>query len=404
MHTGKFPASHGLRRNGDPLSSVHATLAAQLKAQGYRTGGFASSLDRSRWNFWTRGFDVTADGTNGRMIEEANRPDGQWQWDQRVMRAAIEFVESTPADQPLFLWVHLFDAHGPYSPNPADAALFADPNYTGPLKKGKAAAHDLAAQIFRHNLGASELAAADLAYAKAMYHASIRGADSHLAQIAKVLEDRGRLRGAVRVFSADHGEDLGEHSRYYGHGNSIYDTTLRIPLIVVLPGAPRGKTSDALVHNLDLFPTLLRAVGIESPPDNEGIDLAGVMQGGPGRDVVFGELEGEIHTISDGKWKLVSNPTGLQPQDVPYSLTPDRGFPIQCRELYELERDPFEQVNLYAKTHPEAVRLLARLEEFLADPRHRRGAAEVANADEAALGALGYVSSATKKAPRIKCE
>lgn len=405
MLTGKFPATHGLRKNGDPLGRRHATIAELLKERGYRTGAFCSSLDRSRWDFWTRGFDVVEDGTNGRMIEDASRPDGQWQWDRRVAKAAIRFVEETPDDQPLFLWVHLFDAHGPYSPNPVAAARFADPNYSGPLKSGQSAGVEIASLLFRHNLGLAELAPPDLAYARAMYHASIAGADETLGAVATVLARRSRFAESLRVYTADHGEDLGERQRYYGHGNSIYDTTLRIPLIVVWPGeAAAGASVDAMVQNLDLFATLARAGGAAVPEDCEAIDLAPVWKGAnPGRDVVIAELEGEIHSISDGAWKLISNPTGLQPQDMPYQLTPDRGFPYRCRELYDLRVDPLETVDLYREGHPEALRLSSRLEEFLADPRHRARVEVESEPDERALNALGYVGSAAKKAPRIDC-
>lgn len=406
MLTGLYPATHGLQKNGDTLAQHHATLAQLLKKQGYQTAAFCSSLDLSRWNFWVRGFDVAYDGTNGRMVEDANRPDGQWQWDHRVAKAAIEFVRKADPEKPLFLWVHLFDAHGPYSPHPADAAKFADPTYAGPLKSGKSAGIEISAHLFRHNLGTSDLTAADLDYARAMYHASIAGADQKLSTIADVLRERERWNDAIRVYTADHGEDLGEHARYYGHGNSIYDTTLRIPLIVAWPGrTPPGVTNDSLVQNLDLFATLLRAAEIAPPVDSEAIDLAPLWRDeAPGRDVVIAELEGEMHSISDGRWKLVSNPTGLQPQDMPYQLTPDRGFPYKCRELYEVSTDVGEQIDVYRKDHPEAVRLLKRLDEFLADPRHRARAAATISADEAALNALGYVGSAAQKAPRIKCD
>lgn len=404
MLTGKFPAAHGLQKNGDPLGKHHVSIAERLKELGYRTGAFCSSLDLPRWDFWVRGFEVVEDGTNEQMIEEAARPDGQWQWDHRVAKAAIRFIEETPHDRPLFLWVHLFDAHGPYSPNPVDAARFADPNYAGPLKWGKSAGVEIATHLFRHNLGLSELSSADLEYARAMYHASIAGADAKLAAVTSVLAKRARFADALRVYAADHGEDLGERARYHGHGNSIYDTTLRIPLIVVQPGiAPAGEVNTALVQNLDIFATMLNAAGGSLPEGCEAIDLATVWRGGAGRDVVIAELEGEMHSISDGRWKLISNPTGLQPQDMPYQLTPDRGFPYRCRELYEIGNDPFEAVDLYRDGHPEAVRLLSRLEEFLADPAHRVRGVIVGDSDEKALNALGYVSSAAQKAPRIDC-
>lgn len=408
MLTGKYPATHGLRLNGDKLSREHATLAEILKDAGYRTAAFVSSIDRSRWPFWTRGFEFTADGTQQKLVEESNRPDGQWGWDQRVTAGAIRYVESLPKDgRPLFLWVHLFDAHAPYTPNPEDARAFLDPKYDGELRDGDTANFEIRDAISDYALDRKALREADLEFARSMYRASVHGCDARVRKIANALEKAGLWQNALRVLTADHGEDLGEHHRYFGHGNSIYDSTLHIPLL--LSGPPvgaAGKTVDALTQNLDLFPTILTAAKLEVPVDCEGNDLAPLWRdpAAKGRDVVIAEIEDEITSASDGKWKLIANPGGFQPQDMPFALTSNRGFPYQCFELYDLARDPREQVNLYAKSHPEAKRLTQVIQQFLALPQHRiRGESTVAE-DAAALNALGYTAGSSKNGPRIECE
>lgn len=402
--SGLYPSTHGLRRNGEPLSPAITPLAVHLKRAGYQTAAFCSSLDRTRFDFWLRGFDVAEDGTGGDFTAEARNPNGQREWDERVTQRAIRTIESLRPDQPLFLWVHLFDAHEPYTPDAGDAAGVVDTSYGGALRSSSLG-EGVAKALRRFTLRENELTAADLDHVRSLYRASIRGCDRRLERIAEALRRAGRWDDSVRCVTADHGEDLGEHQRYFGHGNSIYDTSLRIPLLVLDPQRFQPSRCDALVQNLDLFPTLLERAGLPIPSDCEGISLEPLLTrrpGARGREFVIGEWEEHIRSISDGRFKLISNPLGLQPRNPPFDAQPGIGFPYRCRELYNVEADPLETTDLYRKGHPEALRLLSLLESFERARPNRSATGTATNPDSAALEALGYLGR-REDLPRIVC-
>lgn len=408
--TGKYPASHGLRRNGQPLAPIHEPLPVLLKRRGYRTAAFCASLDRTRFDFWIRGFDVALDGTGGSFIDEAKRPDGQRGWDESVTQAAIRYLESLPKDDaPLFLWVHLFDAHEPYTPDIVDAREYVDPDYRGTLVDDGLPGESVARRLRAFTLGTTSLDAADREYIDGLYRASIRGCDRRLSRIVDALNNTGRLADSIRVYTADHGEDLGEHARYYGHGNSIYDTSLHVPLVIAGgDGFRAGARVSDLVQSFDVFETLLAGSGATPPSDSESLDLSPLARGdvgARGREFVIGEWEDRLHSISDGTWKLIHNPQGVQPNNPPFEAIAGIGFPYRCRELYNVATDPLEATDLYRRGHPEAVRLFAELERFLGDPKHRgSGAGGSSESDIEALRALGYVGSNDRDLPRIDCE
>lgn len=406
--TGKFPITHGLRHNGMALPPAHSTLPALLKRAGYRTAGFASNLDIGHWPFWVRGFDVAEDGVEGRLKEEGYTNSHAFQrvWDDRTVAKAIRWIEGLPADgTPFFLWVHLYDVHDPYTPLEEDAARFRDPGYAGPLRHptappGPNARDRITKTLSDWTLGRAEYRPADVAQVKALYDAQLAAVDAKLGRVHAALERRGLLQGALVAYSADHGDELGDHHRYFAHGASIYDSVLRIPLIVAWPGrAAAGGRVRGLAQNLDLFATLLEAAGAEPPAGTEGVSLLRALAdpaAPTGREFAFGEWEDLIYSVSDGAWKYIHNPQGARPQKPPYSMTEDQGFPYQCHELYRVEVDPLEQRNLFDRKHPEARRLLQVLETFLADPAHR-GAMDLGGGADPNLAALGYTGTTKER-------
>jgi arylsulfatase len=330
-----------------------------------------------------------------------------------VTSAALRYIESLPADDaPLFLWVHLFDAHEPHTPDAADAARFVDPAYAGPLLDRDAPVKTQAERVRAFTLDDAPLDATDRAYLDQNYRAAIAGCDARLGRIAAALEARGRLRDALRIYTADHGEDLGEHRRYYGHGNSIFDTSLHVPLVIAFGARfQAGARAPQLTQNFDVFATILCAAGVAPPADTESLDLAPLARGdgaARGRGFVFGDWEDRIHSVSDGAWKLIHNPEGLQPRNPPFEARPGIGFPYRCRELYNVATDPLEQIDLYAEGHPEAKRLRTVLERFLGDhaaARRERGVRTdtLDPASIEALHALGYLGGSRHDLPRIDC-
>nr|MCU0230965.1 sulfatase-like hydrolase/transferase [Acidobacteriota bacterium] len=173
----------------------------------------------------------------------------------------------------------------------------------------------------------------------------------------------------VLAFASDHGESLGEHEYWFGHGEYLYDTTLHVPFMLRAAGAiPPGTRIDGVVRLEDLAPTVLALAGAPVPAGLDGVDLSPQLrQGGtvasprttavhltdhllvraenPRRPV--SGREGRWWAMRDGTRKLIRIPTAPGAWD---------------EELYDLARDPGETRDLAAVEAAEVERLRRQLQ------------------------------------------
>lgn len=288
MLTGRYPPGHGVRDNGMPMSASSPTLATSLSAHGFKTAAFVSAFPLDRQFGLNRGFDVYGDRLptlpDGRPINErpgADVIDEAIAWLQRIGALGS-------ASPRFFLWVHLFEPHAPYG----------------------------------HTAGASRPVLE-------RYDDEIATADR---QMGRLLEALGpRLADTLVVATSDHGEAFGEHGEY-AHSIFVYDTTLRVPLIVAGPGIPRGTRIADSVTLADLAPTAMRALGA-TIGDVDGLDLGPAFAGTPlGRRELYAESFAPLvefgwaplRTIRSGHWKYIAAPRP---------------------ELYDVEKDAQELTN-----------------------------------------------------------
>jgi arylsulfatase A-like enzyme len=281
--TGLYPPAHGVRDDsGFKLLDAATTLAEHLKAQGYATAASIGARVLAGDVGLKQGFDSYAE------------PKRQSRAAQFVVTEAIQAINRIKT-RPFFLWVQLDDPRAPYFPPPDYRARFAKRLYDG-----------------------------DIAYA-----------DAQFTRLFDHLRASGVLDDTVLVVTADHGESLGEHGEET-HGLFLYDSTLKVPLIVRYP--PRlaaGTKFDGLVSGVDLVPTFLELMGLPAMPSVQGESCAVRLLGGsaPEREVVYAEsLLGEraygwtpLEALRSSKEKFVSGP---EP------------------ELYDLQRDPAETLNV----------------------------------------------------------
>ena len=183
------------------------------------------------------------------------------------------------------------------------------------------------------------------------------------------------------VFTADHGEEFGDHGGV-DHGHTLFEELVRVPLVIRAPGfAPRRVPGTVQV--VDVLPTVHELLGLEAPAVREGESLVPAMGGAPlGERAALAELRrsdrNDLASLATGRWKLI--------------LDRSRGR----RLLYDRQVDRGERVDVAAE-HPEVVReLLAELEarrtralelgqRFERGSRRQPGADELANLED-----LGY--------------
>jgi choline-sulfatase len=327
--TGLLPPEHGVRGNGSfALGPGPTTLAEALRKRGLRTAAFVGAFPLARRFGLDRGFetyDDTFERAPGLHFDFAERRG------DRVVEAAEAWLRE--ATGPVFVWAHLYDPHAPY--DPPEGFRGADP-YRG------------------------EIAFAD-------------------AALGRLLETWSRRPGPSFVaVTSDHGEAFGEHGEE-SHGLFVYDTTLRVPLLLRGPRLPAGLRVRATVGLQDL-PATLAALG--GAGELEGRSLAPHWEATtatPSPVPLYGETLAprldfgwsDLRAWRDGRYKYVRAPRP---------------------ELFDLEEDPAEARNLVAARPEVAARLARDLEAALG--RMGDAFSRKANDSETAerLRALGYVS------------
>jgi arylsulfatase A-like enzyme len=367
LHTGLHPSAHGVIWNGWKPRARFVTLADLLHARGYETSAFLTNMKGTEHPGFSRLFLA--------------RGGDQAEQDRAATEAAVAQLERV-RDRPFFLWVHLISPHADYAP-PAPYGVFA----SGTASSLGGRVTELVSARERGVM----LTEADVAHVVGLYDGEIAYADALVGRLLDALRAQGLEERTLVVFAADHGEDLHEHNRYFFHSPSMYSSSLRIPLILALPGAlPRGARTDQPASLVDVAPTVLGLLGLPAPSTFQGVDLlsGGAVPPRPARTAVFAETSGRIFSVSTPEWRLVYNPERLVPE------APGGPYPIGRTELFDRRRDPREQGNV-AALHPEVVQgLVAEIEAWRRRDL-REGAADAvqtidpATAEE--LRALGYI-------------
>ena len=283
--TGLWPQHHGSREVAAPMDA-RTTLAEVLAGRGYATAGVSANEAAGARQNLQRGFE--------RFAGEADLPGDRAGF---VTDRALELARAAPREKPLFLWVHYTDPHytynppGDFDPGPAAEpcrALMAEVK-SRRLSKG-------ALQTDRGGVTSAALPACVL-----LYDAEIAYADSEIGRLLGGLHDAGRLQHAFVVFTADHGENLGEAGVYLEHGPSVHDASLRVPLVIAGPGVEPG-VDEGVARLEDLAPTLLALLQVPEAqrPRTDGADLSARIRGrAHGSDAVaFAESASAFHAES----------------------------------------------------------------------------------------------------------
>lgn len=235
LMTGLLPSAHGARDNAVPLpASLHArTLASRLHASGYSTGAFVTSMM----------VDPRATGLGDFEVYEA--PRAELRSGREAIDGALHWLGV--AREPVFLWVHLYDAHAPYgTPDQKRRGLPVDPGRHGWID----------ARLYADPVARRRM--------RADYALGVREADAALGALLEGVRERVSSAPLV-VVVADHGESLDEHLEARGyafdHGEFLDFEQIRIPLVLAGPGVGAGR-SRGVVSIRDLYTTLLSAAGI----------------------------------------------------------------------------------------------------------------------------------------------
>ncbi len=340
IFTGLLPSQHGVRDNaGYRLDEAVPTLAAELNRHGYATGGFVSSYVLRAGTGIGRGFEVYDDGVGfetGRQLGQIQRAGTE------TLAAAMDWVNEV-ADEPFFLFLHLYEPHAPYEPPPPFAGRYGNP-----------------------------------------YDGEVAAADAVVGELIQRLEELGVYEDALVVLLSDHGEGLMDHGEM-DHLILIYREVLQVPLIVKLPQGERaGERIAANAQLSDVAPAIYSVLGLEPPAELAGVDLLGLNDlraGESPRQIVSESVYPRIHF---GWSELASIVEG----DLHFIESPDP-------ELFRLSEDPRERNNVIQEERAAARRfraVLAEIDRTLASP------VEDDPETRQRLESLGYLSGGARAA------
>jgi tetratricopeptide (TPR) repeat protein len=349
LFTSTYPFENQIEENAERVPPGRVTLASVLQSHGYKTAAFIGSVFLESEMGLDQGFDVYDSpfhfeafspisgsmffgGAGRNQYAVRDRRDGAL-----VLGAARRWLAANRG-QPVFVFAHLFDLHKPYIRGGYDA---------------------------------------ELAYT-----------DRILGAFKQSLIQSGWWQRSLVVLLSDHGESLGDHGED-SHGYFIYESTLRVPLIVHWPdGAPGRPARDERPAGLmDIAPTVLDFLHIAAPPSFEGRSLLHASSDASSPRGVYSEslyaYDGfgwaPLRSLREGAYKYIDAPGA---------------------ELYNLAADPHERINLYAKDPVRAGELKSEMRKLLTShaPKQPTSPAGVSPRTRALLASLGYLSGVRRNA------
>lgn len=370
--TGRYSHTTGVYFNRGPhggwkvfQASESSTIATALHAVGYRTALMGKYLNGYRgdeiyvppgWDRWfafTENpgyFDYTMyDNSSVRALRVPFGSEPEDYSTDVIGRTAVEFIRSTPEDTPFFLMVTPYAPHGPPVPAPRHLDDLADaPVEQGPAV-GEADVSDKPAHIQARD-------PADPAVMRGLTRRQwelLLAVDEMVLQVADALRETGRSDNTLVIFTSDNGVSNDEHRWRYKM--DPYEESIRVPLVISYPGeVPEGTSSEALVSNVDIAPTILDFAGASLPTD--GLSIRPLMTGARSSIRSSVVLEHVAYTsdvptycgVRTRRFTFVRYATGEE-------------------ELYDLRRDPSQLENAVTAM-PEKAGELRALTESLCRP------------------------------------
>lgn len=305
IFAGQFPHDTGVYTNSSPdggfrvfhsRGKEQTTFATSLQAAGYRTAmmgkymngykprgtvGGAKDYVPPGWSEW----DVAGNGyrefnynlnENHKIVHYGHKP-ADYLTDVVSHKGQNFITSSASAHKPFMLEIASFAPHGPYTPAPRDADKFPG------LKAPRGAAWntvptDAPAWLRdRPALSPANITKIDRAFRKRAQ--AVQAVDKMIGDLRSTLTNAGVARNTIIVFSSDNGYHMGDYRLMPGK-QTAFETDVHVPLIAAGPDIPAGKTSDAMVSNIDLCPTFEQLGGGTTPSDVDGHSLVPLLHGG----------------------------------------------------------------------------------------------------------------------------
>ena len=403
IFTGRYPRNHGVRENGVAYKAEEATLARVLGEHGYRTGAFGkmhltpqlyAAYEDENWPADDFGFAVkhlTNDNKSGEYLDDLKKTDpkvyelvlkqgrekikedlasaaertfelGPQVWGNDIPAElhqsswiADKFIQylDTDAEGPFFSWVSFVDPHHPFDPPEPYSSMYDPAKMPLPVRRENEFA-DKPEHFTRMLRGYSPgnekydfptVSDAGWQAIKARYYGMVSLIDGAVGRIVAKLKSLGKYEDTIIVLTSDHGELLGDHGILF-KGPFHYDCLIRVPLILKWGDRICGGTRIGQINqHIDLVPSLLSYAGVPAPRGVQGRLLQPLIDGDHGSGYRYALVEHDnlawgfsMKTLRSRDWRM--------------TYYAGRRF----GELYDLNRDPDEFVNLWDDPSHQSVK------------------------------------------------
>jgi arylsulfatase A-like enzyme len=416
MFTGLLPTEHGATNTSLWLADELETLAELLKAAGYGTYMFSENPHICRETNLAQGFDVvehpwspqyrreaiqitlrkvTPNDRTSQLARKIRSTRGGNPWNikacgELAQKGLERWLPQQDPDRPFFILVNYMEAHRPLIPSVEYRRRMMSPDQVQ-------ASYNIDRRwitLWSYVFGLYDYSPRDLELTRATYDAALLELDDLFHKLLESLRPGGYLDNTVVVLASDHGEHLGEH-HLLDHQFSVYEPVLRIPLVIHYPPRVAAGRDARPVSNMDLYPTLLELAGIDPPVKSKAVSLL--------RPLEERVLMGEYPAVMTGAHKAVLerfptfDPTPWNRTLRAYYDPPYKFIEASDRRhaLYDLERDPGEQRNLFEARPRIVERLAGDLREYLGSLRPAPGrpsaqTSPLSDELDRRLRALGY--------------
>jgi len=338
MLTGTIPPYHGVRDNLDhQLDKSNLTLAEILKDKGFATCGIVSAYVLDAVTDINQGFETYLDDYE-EVIKDAHDIGRRA---HEATKLASDWLEKHCKDEKFFLFLHYYDPHTPYDPPEPFASTFAENLYDG-----------------------------EIAYT-----------DNCIGVVIKKLKELGIYDSAMIIVTSDHGEMLGEHGESE-HGFFIYESAIKVPLIIKMPSKTKPKRISELVGLVDIVPAVCSVTKIPVPNHVQGKDLSVYF-----KRKARAEKERYIYCESLFPTKHEANSLlGVMTKRWKYIQT-------KRPELYDISNDPAEENNLLTSQSQRAHLLRENLKLIMEKQSYKGQRSNFLTNEEsrAKLESLGYI-------------
>jgi arylsulfatase A-like enzyme len=399
IFTGRYPHSTGVLKNmgtDGGFGAFHpveekSTFATALQRVGYRTALFGKYLngyfpftrvDGARpyvppgWSAWAAGgqayrefnYNLAVKPYRGRprIVHYGSAPEDYLT--DVISGFGKAFIAGAVTDRkPFLLELSTYAPHAPYTPAPADAALFDGLTAPRTALFDAPQAFPAPAWLSTRPLSPLEIAGIDRDFR--LRAQSVQAVDRMIGELRAQLAALGVAQNTYFVFSSDNGFHMGERRLAPGK-QTAWDHDVRVPLVVVGPGIPPGSSVRRLAANVDLRPTFQELAGAPVGPRIEGRSLVGFLRGTPPaswRAMTLVEHRGAYSEVTDPDFQGArqGKPPSYVALRFPDALYVQFDSPRFAPEFYDLTTDPDERVNVFDTLTPERKAQLAAQVELM---------------------------------------